>query len=413
MPQIIPARRDYIGESLREFNESGAPARFGKAFGYNKADNEKRAKQAKFEENYPEYKDLPPEFQKIKFEADLKRKQVGEDLVKGRSVVKAYEDTYDLPEGSLDAYQDDPHMARQVAKDLSNKLHPKDSKTPFGEKKVPEEYSNKIEEILNANPNATANQLTLKFDKAKIPPGYTNKYVENRRQEEEHLTKNKETRATEMRKETLPIRTELANKAAAAEKGIQNKQELLNLIEKGDINDPTFAALAEALPLNLGKRLLSNDTVEYKAGLVEEFQDLRNIFQGQTRIKEIELLENKIADIYLTDDQKKAVLKSRINALRADVIRAESAAELEDRDDLGVLQFRQEIEKRAKPKLDALFNQILDEQKSIIQDAENRKKIPLSMNDSDDKKIIQQIMSEAGNDWKKAEKLAKEKGYTW
>jgi hypothetical protein len=220
-------------------------------------------------------------------------------------------------------------------------------------------------------------------------------------------------RSQELRKETLPIRTKLAEKAQAAERGIQNKEQLIELIEKGDLNDPTFATLAEALPLNLGKRLLSPDTVEYKAGLVEEFGDLRNIFQGQTKIKEIDLLENKIADIYLTDEQKKAVLRSRTNALRADIIRAQAAAEIEDSEDLGVLQFNEAVEKKAKPKLEALFNQILGEQKSIIQNAEARKKIPLDLNDPEDKNIIEQIVHEAKGDAKKAMEIAKKKGYSW
>ena len=90
-----------------------------------------------------------------------------------------------------------------------------------------------------------------------------------------------------LRTETLPIRKEISEKADLARRGIENKEKLLDLIEKGDINDPTYATLAEAIPLNLGKRLLSPDTVEYKAGLIEEFGDLRKLFQGQTRVKAI------------------------------------------------------------------------------------------------------------------------------
>ena len=284
------------------------------------------------------------------------------------------------------------------------------TKTPFGEKEVPHEISRKIKKIIIDTPNANADELKLEMDEQGIPPSNSNPYIENRRRTEEQVAKSQESKQSSLRSETLPIRKQIADKAMAASHGIQNKEQLIDLIEKGDINDPTFAALAEALPLNLGKRMLSNDTVEYKAGLVEEFGDLRNIFQGQTRIKEIELLENKIADLYLTDEQKKSVLKSRINALKGDVIRAEVAQEIEN-EPYGVLQFSQEVEKRAKPKLEALFNQILDEQKSIIQNAENKKKTGLDINDPDDKQILMQIFKEAGNDKVKARKLAEKKGY--
>ncbi len=352
---------------------------------------------------------LPPELQKIALSEKLKGKAKSDEtaaaLVANKKAVEGIEAQRNLPKGSLAAFEDDPKLAEQVSRPA------KEKEPPLTAKPVPKEISSKIKQVLDENKNVSADELRLAMDEAEIPPAYSNSYTENRRRTEEQLAKSGEEYRKAMRHETLPIRTKLAEKADAALKGIQNKEQLMDLIEKGNLDDPTFAALAEALPLNLGKRLLSNDTTEYKAGLVEEFGDLRNIFQGQTRIKEIELLENKIADIYLTDDQKKAVLRSRINALKADVIRAEAAAELENRDDLGVLQFNKEVENKSKPKLDALFNQILDEQKAIIQNAENKKNVPLDKNDPEDKKIMQQIMKEANGDPKEALKLAKQKGY--
>jgi len=332
--------------------------------------------------------------------------KAGSKLLSNRNMLSNLEETRGLTPGSLSAYENDPSMAERVSRPS------KETKKPLGEKEVPADISMKIRKVIADNPKANADELRLAMDESGIPPSYSNPYTENRRRTEEQGSKNTEDKARALRQETLPIRKQLAEKALAASKGIQNKEQLIDLIDKGDINDPTFAALAESLPLNLGKRLLSKDTTEYKAGLVEEFGDLRNIFQGQTRIKEIELLENKIADIYLTDEQKKAVLRSRINALKADMIRAEAAEELENRPDLGVLQFNSEVEKRAKPRLDALFNQILDEQKSILQNAENRKNVPLDPSDPEDRKIMEQIKKEAGGDKAKAKAIAKKKGYT-
>ena len=216
----------------------------------------------------------------------------------------------------------------------------------------------------------------------------------------------------QLRQETLPIRKELAEKANVARQSIKNKQHAKEVIERGDINDPTFAIFAEALPFNLGKRLLSNDTVEYKAGLVDDFRDISSIFKGATRVKEVEIFEDKIADIYLTDDQKLAILNSRINASKSDIIKAEVAAELEKEGKFyGALQFEEEVNKRAQPQMDALFNKILDEHASVIKDAENRKAIPLDVNDPEDKKIMAQLKKEAGGDSKRAIELGHKKGY--
>ena len=218
----------------------------------------------------------------------------------------------------------------------------------------------------------------------------------------------------EKRKETLPIRQDYAQRADIARRGIENKEESIRLINTGKINDPTFATILTAIPLNFGERFLSPETVQYRSGLVQGYGDLRNIFTGATRVKEIEILEHKIPDLYLTDNQKKSILTSSLKAARADIIREEAAEEVERKmPNIGALQFRREVEKAAKPKLDALFNQIIDEQNFIVKDAENRKKVPLNYDDPEDKQIIDQLYNEAGRDWKAAEKLAQKKGYRW
>lgn len=292
------------------------------------------------------------------------------------------------------------------------KQPPKEPKKPLTEKEVPTEISKKIKKVLADNPKANADELRIEMDDAGIPPVYSNPYTENRRRTEEQQAKTKEAQEANLRAETLPIRKDLADRANAARAGIQNKTNLLNIIKTGKIDDPSIAAIADALPFNLGKRILSPETLEYKAGLVDDFKDLSTIFKGATRVKEVEIYENKIADTYLTDEQKEAVLKARINSLKADVIRGEVAAELEKEGKFfGALTFEEEVNKRAKPQLDALFEQVWNETKNVLDIAESRKKLPLDVNDPDDLQIIDQIIKEAGGNAKKAEELAKKRGY--
>lgn len=216
----------------------------------------------------------------------------------------------------------------------------------------------------------------------------------------------------EKRKETLPLKQAIINRADLSRESIRNKSHLIDIIDRGQLDDPTFAIFAEGLPAGLGKRLLSADTVEYKGGLVDEFADLKNIFKGATRVKEVEIYENKLADVYLTDEQKKAILKSRINTAKVDLIREEAAAEIEEKyPDVSALQFNKKVEELAKPKIDALFNNIWDDQKASLDQAENRKKIPLDYNDPESRQILDQIMKEAGGNRDKARQIAKKKGY--
>lgn len=164
----------------------------------------------------------------------------------------------------------------------------------------------------------------------------------------------------------------------------------------------------------MGKRFLSDDTIEYKGGLVDNFRDLKTIFNGPARVKEIEIMENKIPDIYLTDSQKKQLLKSRIDISKIDLAREEAAAEIEEKmPNISALQFNREVEKKTQQKMDLIGKYVLGEQKAIIDAAERKKQLPLNLNDPDDKEIIGQIMREAKGDVKEAEKIAKQKGYRW
>lgn len=222
-----------------------------------------------------------------------------------------------------------------------------------------------------------------------------------------------------LKKETEPVRKEISDRAELARRGIENKEKLIEIINSGNIDDPTYAAFLEALPGNIGKRFLSPETVEYKAALVQNFSDLKTLFTGATRVKEIEILEGKIPDIYLTDQQKKQILMSSIEGHKADLLKEEAAEELEaevesgKRNPMGLIQYRKTIDDKLKPKLDALANRVIDQQKAIIKDAENRKKIALNPKDPEDLEIIDQILKEAGGDYKAAEKLAKKKGYAF
>jgi len=186
-----------------------------------------------------------------------------------------------------------------------------------------------------------------------------------------------------LRKETLPVRQEYATRGEVANQAIENKERLMEIVERNStaetdaekIDDPMFAQLAQYLPLKLGERLLSPSTAEYRAGLFGEFGALRTMFQGATRIEEIKQLENKLAGLWLTDEQKKRVLRSGIEALQSEVIKSDVAADIEkDMPNLGPAEFQREVTRRAKPRIQEQLNKFLEENKQIVKEVEERNK---------------------------------------
>lgn len=334
-----------------------------------------------------------------------KQQQLEDTRNLNNQTLRTIEQQRGLQENSL---QGDPAIAANVTKPIPQKAPP----GGLTGQPVPQEVSNQIGDILQRYPTANSDELKLQFDKANIPPAFSSSYVENRRRQDESRANSKENILSENRKQTLPLKQEIIERANIARESVKNKSHLIDLINKGDINDPTYATFLESLPFNLGKRLLSNDTVEYKSGLVDEFRDLKNIFQGATRVKEVQIYENKLADLYLDDSQKKAILASRIDASKADIIKEEAAQEIEEKyPDISALQFNKKVNDLAKEKMNNLFDSVWGKQKDILDQAEKRKSIPLDINDPEDYKIMNQIFLEASGDAKKALELAKKKGY--
>tara|TARA_R110002126_G_scaffold103876_1_gene237056 strand:- start:616 stop:1791 length:1176 start_codon:yes stop_codon:yes gene_type:complete len=335
-----------------------------------------------------------------------------------------------------EAAQLDPGAQLELAK----MQYQAQNKAPLGGlsgQPVPPEFAEIAERVINDNPDATADQLLIAMDKAGLPRTYSDPFVETRRGTEEQTSKAETTKQETIRKETFPIKQAIAEKAEAARQGIQNKQNLSKIIDTGNLDDPTFVAFATSLPFKLGERLLSPETVEYRAGLIDEFKDLKTIFSGQTRNSELDILQKKMPDIYLNDTQKKGILKSRVNALKADIIREDAAAEVEEKfPNLGIFQFQKKVDELAKPQLDLLFDRIIEEHNFIFDQAEKRNSRPLDANDPEDVEIINQVikgkgttrlkvnpgtpvnndiiamyMRRTGDNVQEAEKMAREDGY--
>ena len=281
---------------------------------------------------------------------------------------------------------------------------------------TPPEISQKIPKVLNENKNATSDELAVAFDQAGIPRTFSNSYIENRRRAEELGQRREEKQGELAEKSLMDYKKDVAEKATIAEDAIRNKEKLMGFIDTGNLDNPTYAAIATALPFKLGERMLSPETAAYRSAIIDEYGVLRKLFKGQTRAKELDLLENKIADIYLTDDQKKAILKSAVDATKIDILRRDAALEIEEENigkPMGLLKYQKMVEGRIKDKIAQLSDKIIDEQKFIIDQAEKMKKYPLKYEGGspEQREIIRQIYMEAGGNVEKAKEIARKKGY--
>jgi hypothetical protein len=175
-----------------------------------------------------------------------------------------------------------------------------------------------------------------------------------------------EKKTAAARKETLPLRKEYADKSKFAEQAIENKKTALGLLRTGKVQDPLVVGIASYLPGAIQGRILSNETQLYKAGLFEEFGVLKNMFPGQIRVKEIELLEDKLASLEKSHGAKESILETGIKKAQRDIILAKSARQVEkENPNASYLEFQQAVSEKAKPELDKLYEEIMTDYQNI------------------------------------------------
>lgn len=275
--------------------------------------------------------------------------------------------------------------------------------SPMGEESPAQQGQQSQFDLLNAPDEML--QLLTAIPALKAP----SEAILDSRKASRELTQKKES---EGRGETAKFRQELAESGLRSEKAIANKEHLIDVIETGNIDDPTYVQFADLVPFKLGQRLLSPETTEYRSGLFDEYSAIKNTFPGATRVEEIKIFTEKLAGLFLTDEQKKQVLRAGIKTLQADKIRAEEAAKIEkENPGIGVLQFQEQLSKRTQPRLNKLLNEIADDYSKVVKEAESTKSRKLDASKESDREIAKQILEEAKGDKKKARAIAKKRGY--
>lgn len=186
------------------------------------------------------------------------------------------------------------------------------------------------------------------------------------RKEKEQTDKVIESRRSAALQETLPIRKEYADKAKYARNLIQNKKSAMHLLKNGKVDDPVKVYLSSFLPEAIANKILSADTQVYKAGLFEDFGAVRQMFSGATRVKELDLLEDKLATLDKSPEAKKKIIAAAINRAERDIILAKAAREVEkENPDATVLDFEEKVMEKAQPEIDKLFDKLLNDYEEI------------------------------------------------
>jgi hypothetical protein len=101
---------------------------------------------------------------------------------------------------------------------------------------IPPEVSNRIRDVIRQNPKASAEELNLAFDEANIPPIYSGKYVQTRREDEERSKSQEFELGKEKRKRETELSSKVLAKADEAREQLPLKESALGLMNDAIVN---------------------------------------------------------------------------------------------------------------------------------------------------------------------------------
>lgn len=272
----------------------------------------------------------------------------------------------------------------------------KEPKIPIGEKPVPKEYSEKIEKILAENPRASAEKLELEFDKEGIPPGYTSRYTETRRRDQERETTDK-GKTIDIHNSWSKYDEELRSSADTARKQIEAMKDIQEALEEG-ASDPfglvnwakNFGPLGETL----SNAFLSAAQGKMGAAIPQLIEGFRQLFGQRITDADLRILQDKLPSFGKTKEANEAILKILKKYAEPAITKYEVA---------------KEIRKENKGFRPIDYDYLIDERMELKNEKGKESKEARVLTDSD----LDFYLQRANNDPEKAAEMAKRDGYVW
>jgi hypothetical protein len=175
--------------------------------------------------------------QKIQQQQQQQEKQQDQE----NALLRQIEQINGLQPNSLKGFEKQPGLAAKLTA-------PQAEKQPQGGltgQPVPAEVSQKINDILNSNPEANSDQLRVKMDEAGIPPTYSNPYTENRRRQDEIKSNVKEKRVEAGNKRAEKILEDADKIRATIPQKRTSLMAMEDAVEEGDMSFFSLDNLAE------------------------------------------------------------------------------------------------------------------------------------------------------------------------
>lgn len=286
---------------------------------------------------------------------------------------------------------------------------------------VPPQIAQKIPEILNANKDATADELAVKLDEAGIPRAYSNSYIENRRRMDEAKEK-KETKSSEIgRKEQIEFHKEsqkydekLSEQADSANKKLKAIERQEQILPKLTNKDRIQTALFTGTKFQ--DLVKSKNAQEFDSLVLPMIEGMRAMFGTRLSDADLRLVLQKIATSEKNSEANQSILNWQKLEAKMDIEKRKIGDEIrKENNGLRPIDYQEQIRKRMDEKFGDEIEKEAQKIMSLKDDPEESAKItervkvppgtPLNT------KAIDLYLKLSKNDPEKAKQMAIEDGY--
>lgn len=159
---------------------------------------------------------------------------------------------------------------------------------------VPQEVSQMIPQILNANKNATADDLAVAFDEAKIPRAFSNSYIENRRRQDESKAKGEGTQI-QIHDLSKDLAKEIGKDAKTAKTQIRAIDEIENALNSNEIGPYSPYTLSEKIPF-LQRAFLTPNIQKFLTASKSLFEGMKDMFGIRLSDADLAIVQDMLPD---------------------------------------------------------------------------------------------------------------------
>lgn len=173
---------------------------------------------------------------------------------------------------------------------------------------TPTEISKGINDVLNQNKDSGPDELAAAFDQAGIPPIYSNRYVENRRQMQTKPTyePTEDRLEAERQSKVADDITKDYQGALADENRIDN---IIDLAKSNKLSTPAMIKFLDVFNLPVG--ILGNPLTEAYQKIENDYiKDVSRYFPGQIRVYEAQTYMKTIPSLMNSDEGKLLVAQN-------------------------------------------------------------------------------------------------------